>query len=1017
VPANVHVIDAYAVGSSGSAWLMGNAGRGARATATLAVSPGQQLRICVNTGGGVAGLQNGGGGASGIAAGDDFSTPLLIGGGGGAAGYWVAPGGSGGPYGGDAGTPIGQDGVSDRGVSGGRGGGLTPPDASERAPGAATTASGPGVGGDGTFESTQPFVAVGGAGGGGYYGGGGGSGALGVSGAGGGGGGSSFCASDRSDVSGCAFRSELFSSWGAGAGQGYAKVVLSYVDQDLTPPVITPVVAGTLGENGWHTSAVQVTWLVSDLESTISAQTGCDAAVIGDDTAGTLLTCEATSEGGTTSLPVTVKVDTTPPALTIDGGPQDGETYEVGSVPAAPTCAAEDATSGLDGDCSTSGYSSAVGAHELTFSAEDQAGNTATKTVSYLVADSTPPVVEPTIVGTEGSNGWYTSNVTVSWSVREDESSILDVAGCGDSAVMADTTGRTFSCEVVAESGTTARSLTIARDATPPVLTIDGGPVEGASYAVGDVPDAPSCMADDATSGVDGECFVDGYSAEVGDHELTVSALDLAGNEASQTIRYSVGDPSPPVIQGTPIGTLGENGWYVSDVDVSWTVNDPESFVGGRAGCDASVVSQDTTGMDLICTASSSGGLASSTVTLKRDATAPVITVAGGPAAGGSYPLGGVPAAPTCAATDATSGTDGGCTVAGYSVALGAHTLTFTAKDNAGNTATKTVSYSVAGQTATIAGVAPSTTTAGAAYSYTYALGGNPAPTTRLRSGALPPGITLSTDGKLRGTPTVAGTYVFRVLSSNAAGSAVSASQTITVAAAPAAELVVTGGDAQAARPGDRFAKPLSVFVTDAYGNPIGRQQVTFTVSWNGANLGGASSRTLTTGADGLAALTLTARSTGVARVTATLAGNASVPAVVFTEAMVSTGAARADVTVSMPYLPASVKVGSITTVMIKVKNNGPDSASSVITTLDPGASVKIISLTSGGVLTALGTSAQWPVKTISPGATVTYYAKLLAISKPWSGSSPIRLAAISSTVDPVLANNAIRPQLKITAP
>ena len=44
--------------------------------------------------------------------------------------------------------------------------------------------------------------------------------------------------------------------------------------------------------------------------------------------------------------------------------------------------------------------------------------------------DPTPPVVTPVITGTLGLNGWYTTNVTVNWSVDGPESIILSTTGC-----------------------------------------------------------------------------------------------------------------------------------------------------------------------------------------------------------------------------------------------------------------------------------------------------------------------------------------------------------------------------------------------------------------------------------------------------------------------------------------------------------------------------------------------------------------------------------------------------------
>jgi Ca2+-binding RTX toxin-like protein len=72
-------------------------------------------------------------------------------------------------------------------------------------------------------------------------------------------------------------------------------------------------------------------------------------------------------------------------------------------------------------------------------------------------------------------------------------------------------------------------------------------------------------------------------------------------------------------------GTLGKNGFYVSDVTVSWDVRDGESDV-FTTGCDTTTLTSDTAGTTFTCTATSAGGTASKSLTVKRDATAPVVT-------------------------------------------------------------------------------------------------------------------------------------------------------------------------------------------------------------------------------------------------------------------------------------------------------------------------------------------------------------------------------------------------------
>src|SRR5690606_26613696 len=81
-----------------------------------------------------------------------------------------------------------------------------------------------------------------------------------------------------------------------------------------------------------------------------------------------------------------------------------------------------------------------------------------------------------------------------------------------------------------------------------------------------------------------------------------------------QTVQVDC-DTTPPVIQATIDGTLGNDGWYVSDVEVSWSVTDDESAIEEQEGCEAATVTDDTAGVDFSCSASSAGGPASETVT------------------------------------------------------------------------------------------------------------------------------------------------------------------------------------------------------------------------------------------------------------------------------------------------------------------------------------------------------------------------------------------------------------------
>ena len=164
-------------------------------------------------------------------------------------------------------------------------------------------------------------------------------------------------------------------------------VMWTVVSCDTTPPVITPTVTGTQGLNGWYTSDVNVSWNVVELDSAITSSTGCGPVTISEDTTGTTLTCSATSGGGTSSKSVTIKRDATVPNVSLVGGPADGASYDFGSVPAAPTCTAEDTTSGVDdAGCTVTGYSTAVGTHTVTAASSDRAGLEGSTSHTYTVA-------------------------------------------------------------------------------------------------------------------------------------------------------------------------------------------------------------------------------------------------------------------------------------------------------------------------------------------------------------------------------------------------------------------------------------------------------------------------------------------------------------------------------------------------------------------------------------------------------------------------------------------------------
>jgi hypothetical protein len=167
---------------------------------------------------------------------------------------------------------------------------------------------------------------------------------------------------------------------------------------------------------------------------------------------------------------------------------------------------------------------------------------------------------------------------------------------------------------------------------TAPDVSVTG--VEhGAGYAKGSVPVA-GCSVEDAEDGNSSfaaslSAITGTYASDgLGNQTATCSYTDAGGLTETVTATYSIYDASAPGIAHNITGTLGNNGWYVSDVNLAWTVTENESPNSlAKTGCVDQSITADQNPTDYSCSASSAGGSASPvTVSIKRDATAPSVS-------------------------------------------------------------------------------------------------------------------------------------------------------------------------------------------------------------------------------------------------------------------------------------------------------------------------------------------------------------------------------------------------------
>lgn len=192
---------------------------------------------------------------------------------------------------------------------------------------------------------------------------------------------------------------------------------------------------------------------------------------------------------------------------------------------------------------------------------------------------------------------------------------------------------------------------------------------------------------------LDAAGLLQGWPQAEGAYDFVVEVRDVNGFSAQRAYRIQIGvprDTAPPLLELVATGPMGDNGWFVGDVDIRWLYDSPQSGIDATSGCEDRVVIEDTTHLVLQCTVGTRGGAArSDSRTLKRDATPPRIRTSlrsAIPEAGGWYRT---PVEAVYICEDAASGIALPCPVPDTRSADGTHVFPIrSTRDNAGNIGT-----------------------------------------------------------------------------------------------------------------------------------------------------------------------------------------------------------------------------------------------------------------------------------------------------------------------------------------
>ncbi len=409
------------------------------------------------------------------------------------------------------------------------------------------------------------------------------------------------------------------------------------------------------------------------------------------------LTCAATDahhNAGSAGFDIVVR-DTTPPALTLPDDIIDEATSAAGAH-VTFTATANDIVSGAVAVACTpaSGAQFALGDTTVHCSATDGASNTASGNFNVRVRDTTPPALTlPTAFDAEATSPAGAA-VTFAAAASDLVSGDVPVTCTPISGTTLALGAHTVSCSATDDAGNTGSGSFVATvvDTTPPTVIVPVDIVSEATSAAGASVTFATSASDLVSGSVPTTCTpASGTTFALGAKTVSCSATDGAGNTGTETFQVSVVDTTPP--QLTVPSNIVTEATAPSGATVHFTPSATD-LVDASVAIVCTPASGGTFGLGITtvsCTATddagnSSGGSFSVTV---RDTTAPNLHL---PAdfTREATSAAGAAATYTANADDIvdTSVAAACLPVSGSTFALGWNTVSCSATDDAGNTAT-----------------------------------------------------------------------------------------------------------------------------------------------------------------------------------------------------------------------------------------------------------------------------------------------------------------------------------------
>ncbi|MEU1970805.1 PxKF domain-containing protein [Microbacterium sp. NPDC019599] len=399
------------------------------------------------------------------------------------------------------------------------------------------------------------------------------------------------------------------------AGNVSAPATVTGIKIDRTAPVVTGATTTAPNSAGWYRDAVLVDFSCQDVLSGVAE---CPTSTqISGDGANQSVTSAAASDlaGNTATATVTgLNIDGTAPSTTIDNQCVRTNGYCTGSTATVVLTAADQAgLSGIQEIHYRIGQSAeqivpaalatvdvpidGTGGATISYWAVDRAGNREEPKSTELLWDAIAPTVTHVVSPAPNANGWNTTDVTVHFDARDNDSGsgILPGSITADQTLTGQTSGTEVSgtaSDVAGNVGTD--TVTVRIDKTAPTITptITGGTLGANGWYTTPVTVHFTCA--DALSGI-AACPDDLVLSDNGvANNASGTATDRAGNTASASISGIKIDREKPQLRKADVSVEGGIFMLGAVPTASCTATDSHS---GVVGCVVTVTGGTANGV------------------------------------------------------------------------------------------------------------------------------------------------------------------------------------------------------------------------------------------------------------------------------------------------------------------------------------------------------------------------------------------------------------------------------------